>query len=211
VGDILAFEDGGDYVYIAADCTRAYAPHKVTAFVRQIAFIRPDTFVVFDRVHAGKPQFKKTWLLHVMNPPAVTENHLVVTNGQGRLFVQTLLPRDPRINLAAGADLYRYDGADYPPARDTGPAPECRIEVSPAASNSLDYFLHVLTATNVNVTRMTPASVDVRDGRVLATCGRTTVAFSADQLGGEITIDGRRQPLATTVVTQPSLRALADR
>jgi hypothetical protein len=211
VGDILAFEDSGDYVYIAADCARAYAPHKVTAFVRQIAFIRPDTVLVFDRVHAGNPEFKKTWLLHVMTPPTVMEDHLVVTNGQGRLFVQTLLPRDPRVSLAAGADLYRYDGADYPPARDTGPAPECRIEVSPTVLNSLDYFLHVLTATKADVTRAAPASVDVRDGQVLATCGRTIVAFSADELGGEITIDGRREPLATTVVTAPPVRVVPDR
>ena len=29
LGDILAFEDKGDYVYIAADCTRAYSPNKL--------------------------------------------------------------------------------------------------------------------------------------------------------------------------------------
>ena len=131
IADILAFEDTGDYVYVAGDCTRAYTPRKLSLFTRQILFLRPGTFVIFDRVRSAKPEFKKTWLLQAMKPPTAESGRLIVTNGQGRLFVQTLLPENPEIRLVTGADLYTYGSRTYPPQRDTGPAPECRIEVSP--------------------------------------------------------------------------------
>ena len=50
IADIMAFEDCGDYVYVAGDCTRAYSPDKLSYFTRQIVFLRPSTFVIFDRV-----------------------------------------------------------------------------------------------------------------------------------------------------------------
>ena len=43
---------------------------------------------------------------------------------------------------------YKVNGRAYPPRRNTGPAPECRIEVSPAAPADEDFFLHVLTAAD---------------------------------------------------------------
>ncbi len=72
IADLLAFEDTGPYVYVAGDCTRAYAPQKLSCFTRQIVFLRPGTFVIFDRVRSTKPEFKKTWLLQAMKPPTTT-------------------------------------------------------------------------------------------------------------------------------------------
>ena len=38
-----------------------------------------------------------------MKPPvAAQDRHLVVTNGKGRLFVQTLLPENPQVRLVSG-------------------------------------------------------------------------------------------------------------
>ncbi|MBA7668226.1 hypothetical protein ES703_76335 [subsurface metagenome] len=60
IADILAFEDVGSYMYVAADCTRAYSPKKLAYFTRQIVFLRPGTFIIFDRVSSKNPPFKKT-------------------------------------------------------------------------------------------------------------------------------------------------------
>jgi hypothetical protein len=196
IANILAFEDTGDYVYVAGDCTRAYSPRKLSHFTRQILFLRPGTFVIFDRVDSTKPEFKKVWLLQAMKPPVVESGRLVVTHGQGRLFIQTLLPEDPEIRLVAGADLYAYGGRSYPPQRDTGPAPECRIEVSPRESQTTDYFLHVLTATGADVADVNSVAVTVREGQVQVAVDTRTITFTKAQVGGWIESAGTKTPLA---------------
>jgi heparin/heparan-sulfate lyase len=159
IAEMLAFEERGDYVYMAGDCTRAYSKKKLELFTRQIVFLRPGTFVIFDRVKSTKPEFKKTWLLHAMKPPVKTGSHLVVANGKGKLFVQTLLPANPEIKLNSGADLYRYDGGEYLPTLNTGAEAECRVEISPSAPSCEDYFLHVLSATDAAVNSVPTANV----------------------------------------------------
>jgi heparin/heparan-sulfate lyase len=201
IADMLAFEDTGAYVYVAGDCTRAYAPQKVSCFTRQIVFLRPGTFIVFDRVRTTKPEFRKTWLLQAMKPPTAATGHLVVTNGKGRLFIQTLLPENPQVQLVTGADLYSYGGRSYPPERDTGPAPECRIEVSPSEPRATDYFLHVLTATSSEVAGIESAAATVVDGQVRVKLGAATVTFTTEKVGGSIDLAGRKAGLAETVVS----------
>ena len=193
IADILAFEDKGDYLYAAGDCTRSYSPKKLEYFTRQIVFLRPGTFVIFDRVCSKNPRFKKTWLLQAMKVPAETDDGLVITNGKGRLFVQTLLPSESKVKLVTGDELYSYGGKSYPPVRDTGPAPECRIEISPERQQAVDYFLHVLTATDVQV----------KDTEVTVTIGETRITFEMADVGGRIELSGRRTKFADKIVVEP--------
>ena len=118
IADILAFEDQGAYVYVAGDCSRAYRPDKLTCFTRQIVFIRPSTFIIFDRVISKNAQLKKTWVLQAMKPPTRMGEHLVVTNGDGRLFIQTLLPANPQVRLVSGSELRWRWGQRWPPIPD---------------------------------------------------------------------------------------------
>ena len=183
IADILAFQDGGRYVYVAGDCTRAYGPTKMREFTRQILFLRPGTFVVFDRVTSGDPQLKKTWLLQAMKRPEGKPPNLVITNGKGRLFVQTLLPRDAEVTLHHGQDLYRYGGHTYAPERDTGPAPECRVEISPPRPAATDYFLHVLTATEATIDAVERVTMEESDDQVRVQVGSAAVTFGKTALG----------------------------
>ncbi|MCX5644435.1 MAG: heparinase II/III family protein [Phycisphaerae bacterium] len=199
IADLLAFEDTGAYVYVAGDCTRAYSPQKLSCFTRQIVFLRPGTFVIFDRVCATKPEFKKTWLLQAVKPPTTARNHLVVTNGKGRLFIQTLLPENPLVHLVTGADLYTYGGHSYPPAKNTGPAPECRIEISPDEPQATDYFLHVLTATSAAVADVESATATGVGRQAQVKLGAATIVFTTDKVGGSIELAGRRTNLTETV------------
>ncbi len=155
IGDLLACEERGDYLYIAGDATRAYSPKKLSLFTRQVVFLRPNTFIIFDRVKATQPQFKRTWLLQAMHVPEKSGEQLVITNGKGRLFVQTLLPASSELRLVHGEDLYKIDGRSYQPKRTIGAAPECRVEVSPSVPATDDFFLHVLTAADA-ATRSVP-------------------------------------------------------
>ncbi|MBN1845703.1 MAG: heparinase II/III family protein [Sedimentisphaerales bacterium] len=196
IADIVACQDHGSYLYVAGDCSRAYSAKKLKLFTRQIVFLRPGTFVVFDRVVATDPGFRKTWLLQAMKPPRQEKNYLVVTNGQGRLFVQTLLPERPEIRCVSGPDLYRYGGKAYPPRRDTGPAPACRIEVACPTAARADVFLHVLTATDADVDTVEPAVLQKGDGKIAVRIGGVKITFFPDRISGYIEIDGQRRDLA---------------
>jgi heparin/heparan-sulfate lyase len=182
IADITEFRDTGAWMYLAADLTRSYSSNKVSRVFRQIVFIRPGTFVIFDQVSAKNPEFRKTWLLQAMTPPARKDAHLVLTNGSSRLFVQTLLPANPQVRLVQGADLYRVGGTSYPPKRNTGPAPDCRIEISPPEPAADDLFLHVLTASNEPA--IAPASGGIESGRPMVRVGGSMLWFDADKPGG---------------------------
>jgi len=203
IADILAFEDKGDYVYAAGDCTRSYTTKKIEYFTRQIVILRPGTFVIFDRVSSKNPRFKKTWLLQAMKVPAETADGLVVTNGKGRLFIQTLLPSEPKVKLVTVDELYSYGGKTYPPARDTGPAPECRTEISPTRQQAVDYFLHVLTATDDSVTSVEKANAQVKDTELAVTIGETRITFEMADVGGHIVFSGQRTKFADKIVVEP--------
>jgi hypothetical protein len=172
------------------------------SFTRQIVFLRPNTFVIFDRVCSKDAGFKKTWLLQAMKVPTQTDKHLIITNGKGRLFVQTLLPEQPQVKLVSGPDLYSYGGLDYPPSRDTGPAPECRIEVSPSEPGTCDYFLHVLTAAGSEIASVEEASM-IRRGRgqdITVSVGAATIKFDLPGVGGSIEQSGQQRQFADTIV-----------
>ena len=200
IADVVAFEDVGAYLYVAGDCTRAYANNKLGCFTRQIVFIRPGTFVIFDRVESMNAGFKKTWLLQAMKVPTRIDEHLVITNGKGRLFVQTLLPRNPDVKVVSGPELYRYGGRNYLPVRDTGPAPECRIEVSPTEPSSWDYFLHVLTATNDDTMSVNNATANVTAGEIEVSLGQIRIQFTTARIGGGIDLTGFLRPFANEMV-----------
>ena len=201
IADIVAFEDCGGFVYVAGDCTRAYSSPKLDHFTRQILFDRPGTFVIFDRIRSREPESKKTWLLQAMKRPKESPTGLVITNGKGRLFVQTLLPSDPQVKLHHGQDQYSYGGNTYLPRRNTGPAPECRIEISPSQPSRTDYFLHVLTAADATVDSVPAASMEETDSVVRVQLGEATISFDKAKVGASVEIAGHRRPFPDRIVT----------
>ncbi len=186
IGNLLAYDEQGDYLYVAGDATRAYAAKKLSLFTRQIVFFRPDTFIIFDRVKATQPQFKKTWLLQAMRVPEESAEQLVITNGQGRLFVQTLLPDQAQVRLVSGEDLYKIGERSCPPRRTFGAAPECRIEVSPAAPSTNDLFLHVLTAATSEISSVPQARAQRQGASVLVEVASKKFLFGTEALRFEV-------------------------
>ena len=75
-----------------------------------------DPLVIFDRITATNAAFKKSWLMHVVNPPSVDgarakagENSYAaakltqVDNDTGRLYVTHLLPHSPIVRAVGGS------------------------------------------------------------------------------------------------------------
>jgi hypothetical protein len=98
----------GGYHYALGDATRAYSPHKLRAFTRQLLYLLDmDVLLVFDRVVSADPSFRKTWLLHGVTRPWVDGSGASSSNGEevfgnagrfrfqegeGEILVHTLLP-----------------------------------------------------------------------------------------------------------------------
>jgi hypothetical protein len=68
-GRIIAYETSPLFDYAAGDATYSYPPTRVKSITRQFVYLRPDTFVVFDRVVNAKPELETKWLLHTLYEP----------------------------------------------------------------------------------------------------------------------------------------------
>ena len=185
---LVAYENQPGYMFVAGDCTKAYAPSKLSLCLRQIVFLRPSTVVVFDRVVSTRPDYEKTWLLHMKNEPQIEGNRVTIAAGKGRLICQTLLPEDPTIRKVFG---YTYRGSTFDAQQSvlTASAAKWRVEVLPSQAAKEDLFLHVLFTDMPQPTRL------VRDGDdVGVRIGRTEVIFTG-QVGGRLKLDGQEHVL----------------
>lgn len=198
IAEMLAVVDEDRYVYVAGDCTRAYNPAKMANFTRQIVYLRPDTFVIFDRVTAKDPGFKKTWLLQCYNPPegGVALNRDLedcrqfrFTGKAGKLTVQTLLPEKTQTRFCTGEKLYEHHGHAVEITRKLPRPPECRVEISPVEPAEQDLFLHVLTAGNKGGAAAEKATVRREESAVIVTVGGARVQFDADRIKMAVSFD----------------------
>jgi hypothetical protein len=162
-GDIVAFDHAPDFAwaYVCGDATQAYNnPKRVYALksgrknrpktdlcTRSLVFLDGSDLVVFDRVNALDPGFRKAWLLHSMSKPEVggtlvkaeVPGHIedfdgdtvIVTWGdsllprpnpkdphKGRLWVHTHLPEEHVIRRIGGPGYaFWVNGKNRPPKK----------------------------------------------------------------------------------------------
>jgi len=68
-GRIIAYETSPSFDYAAGDASHSYPPTRVKSSTRQFAYLRPDTFIIFDRVVNTKAGWETRWLLHSLYEP----------------------------------------------------------------------------------------------------------------------------------------------
>lgn len=68
-GDIVAYETSPLFDYAAGDATHSYTPVRVKSITRQFVYLKPDLFVVFDRVTPADPALEVIWNLHTLSEP----------------------------------------------------------------------------------------------------------------------------------------------
>jgi heparin/heparan-sulfate lyase len=170
MGRVTAHDMGPDparplYSYLAGDITRAYASSKVETVTRSMVTFNtgnslwPCILIVWDRVVSADPSFKKTWLLHSIQEPAVEGRTVTIVrtgkpytgNGQygGKLVVESLLPPQATITKVGGPGKeFWIESAQTNFATSKGGAAEAgswRVEISPDVPSRADVFLHVLS------------------------------------------------------------------
>lgn len=150
---VVAFESHPEYAYVAGDATASYNSAKCRLALRQFVFIRPDVFVIFDRVVSTDPLYPKTWLLHTVGEPTIDGNVFSASHEEGRLWSRALLPAKAHLTKIGGPGRQFWsDGRNWALPQgyafpDTTPLfGQWRVEVTPAAPAREDVFLHVLNA-----------------------------------------------------------------
>ena len=175
MGTVLSVAIGPDkinprYNYISGDITNAYAQSKVEKVKRSMLTINtgvqetPAIFVVFDQIISTDPAFKKTWLLHSIEKPTISGRSFTVRrtgeefSGEGtyggKLFVQTLLPKDADLRTVGGegkefwieSTQTNYEATSREPGAEPG---AWRMEVSPKNAGKEISFLHAMIVSPI--------------------------------------------------------------
>ncbi len=139
-GVITAYSTSPAYDYASGDATRSYPPSRVKKITRQFVYLKPDLFVIFDRVTPADPQLDIIWNLHAYQQPIWigdtqpeesargehSGGHFLhtagdtfrVSNGPSDMVVTTLLPkRDARTVRTVGGKWHDFElnGVNYGP------------------------------------------------------------------------------------------------
>lgn len=225
--EVIAFETGPEFTYVAGDATVAYRPEKCSQMVRQLVFVPPDHFVVFDRAVSTQAGYAKRWLLHTANEPVVTGKTFYADQGDGRIFCETLLPGDAELKKIGGpGEEFMADGVNYPldapvseqsaakgvdPSKKFDEVPELvgrwRMEISPGAARTDDVFLHLIQVGSQDLEHMSEASATIEAGKATVTLlagGRAvTLSFHATgDVGGHIRIVRGEETLVNRPLTE---------
>lgn len=165
-GQVLGYGFGPDpqrpeYTYLKGDLTEAYTA-KVSQVRRSFVFLNlgggapPAALIVFDRVVSASPAFKKYWLLHSMEEPALNGDSVTVSLSQrgwsGQLINTTLLPQAGNAEIAKvggpGKEFWVF-GENFPNEVKRGNPNDYelgawRVELSPKEPAAEDLFLNVM-------------------------------------------------------------------
>jgi hypothetical protein len=157
---VAAFEDGGSYVYVSAtgleDMYRRFAGGAaVTQWSRQVVYLRPGRFVVYDRTTAGSASYDQYLAWHFPASPTASTtgaggNRLDVTfGGTYAGAMTTVLPLNASLTTTA-----MYPGSN--------PAKAWQVQVRAPAASASQQWLTVfdLSASSAAVARATPVTVN---------------------------------------------------
>ncbi|MFW6146644.1 MAG: hypothetical protein ACOC7R_04850 [Planctomycetota bacterium] len=220
-GKQIAFETHDAFTYAATDMTDCYASAKCRQAIRQVVFVHPDTFVVCDRVVTTDPDYRKVWLLHSIDEPALDGRRFRVEAGPSALVGTVVFPERAELRTVGGPGREFWSaGRNWP--QDGEPrkaAGAWRVETSPAEPSIADVLLHVIRVGDRD------AALDA-EIRPIRTSGRAGVRFAGADgadvrlvfntrgpVGGRILIDGDERisrPLTAGVHPQAGLAVTAD-
>jgi hypothetical protein len=118
--NIIKFEHVPEqFTYTVGDATAAYTK-KIDFFEREFLFIRPDIFVIFDRVKSVNPNFTKVWTVHTVDQPFVNttasytslgmnsyinQHEIAIENQKNNTFIDTLLPKNNHVTIRGGDSI----------------------------------------------------------------------------------------------------------
>jgi len=234
---VKAFETNKDYVYVAGDATKCYQhgvikrkgqddlPEKCSLVTRQLVFLMPKHFVIFDRVETTDGAYRKDWLIHTAHKPTIVDKTIRADHNQGRILCRTVLPADAILTPVGGPGKEFWAAGKNWSIATEGLKPEnlalmgqWRVEVTPGSPRQKDVFLHVIQVGDRTLEAIDGTELVEGDGvcgvRLRVGSEKWEVTFNAaGKLGGHVKRTGDRKninaDLATTVQRQVGIQARA--
>jgi hypothetical protein len=161
-----------------ADLTKTNPAGKCQRWIREFVWLADKHLIVLDLVQTARPEIRRQWQLHAVHPPELGDRLLVLQNRlpeqrwarpelqpqrqEGRLFCQTVLPREYQLILHQDGQAQAFDPAGQPLGSVAG-TPYHRqygrhvVQIDPGNRGTQNVFLHVLTA--VAAAETTPPQV----------------------------------------------------
>jgi hypothetical protein len=154
-----------------ADLTNANSKTKCARWIREFVWLAQEHLVVLDLVETAKPTIRRQWQVHCPSQPEIGDHLFAMTSQApdlswsnpalkppqrtGRLFCQTLLPRDYRVIVHGEGQAEAFDSSGRSLGPDTGNAYHQRygrnvVQIDPGTQHRETIFLHVLTATEAD-------------------------------------------------------------
>ncbi len=209
--ELVAFETNDLYSYVAGDATAAYRPEKCELCTRQMVFVYPDHFVIFDRVRSTQADYRKRWLVHTAREPRIDGATIIADHEEGRMFCRTLLPADAVLTaiggegqrfMAGGRNWELPPGVEFTELMGWG-----RVEVAAPEPAQERLFLHLIEVGDQTRQAMSAAeriSGEGGEGVRFAAGNRTVeVSFATSgDLAGHIRIARGDEVLADAEVTR---------
>jgi hypothetical protein len=198
-----AVADNDVFTYGVAGVGAMYGSSEVVKDQREFLFIKPSTFIVFDRVNVATSGTQRIWALNLPGIPTISGDRLTYTGAGGnKLDVYRQAPT----GLSYTVNQYVLPSWDF--LINTNAR---RVDVVDSAGTSSN-FLHVM-GTNNSVSTTTRSDATGQIGTVITLAdGRTvTVRFNTATTGGTLSVQNGSvsqfsSSLPTTVTTPAVFR-----
>ena len=185
-GKLLAHKESEEYVYIASDATRCYNSSKAEQVVREFVWLKPDIFVIYDRVVSDKADYAKHWLYHTVSEPVMNgKSEFSEVSQGGKSICRTLLPKKAVVEFIGGeGKQFWSDGKNWPipeykkedpmfkryrntPRNNHPLVGQWRVEVSPKKAATNDHFLHIIQVGDESLQSL--PQTECKDGKEAVT------------------------------------------
>lgn len=197
--ELKAMKATDTYVALSSDATASYNSAKVSLVERDFIWLKPDIFVVFDRVQSKNKGYSKKWLLHTQQEPQMNGSfEFSETSQGGKMICRTLWPEDAVLEKVGGEGKYFWsDGRNWPlpatldsniPDRDAASFGHWRVEVSPGTEALRDYFLNIIMVGDESLSALPETEVWESGGsihlRLFYQGNRFTLSFDKSASSG---------------------------
>lgn len=195
---MLALADNANYAYGLARVTPIYNGKAAVGKVeREFLFIKPSTFVVFDRAQSVGAGSRRVWTLNLPAAPTVAGDSFSLVRGANRLDVTRLAPAGLTTQVLPWSGL----GA--------GVSSGVRVDVADANGDTSNY-LHVLGTDGSVVQAVRSDGTGQIGAQINLAGGRTAVVrFSTGGTGGTLEIRDTAGAIVTSGALPTTVQAPA--
>jgi hypothetical protein len=177
--NMVALANDSDWSYAMADLTPMYTS-GVMKSEREFVFIKPATFIVYDRMQTNDPNARRIFTMNFPKPPTIEGALTTVVIGSNRLNMRRIFP-------AAGTPtvtLWKGVSSEYAASPNAA-----RYDLVQSGSGGSSEFLHVI-GLDGSASQASPASAAGQTGTVVTLAdGRVvTVRFNQTSRGGTLEI-----------------------